>query len=126
MRNVRFELLHLLFLENFLQLQNFFSKQRFVLFSFSAFMTHTDFSCDIFTTDLAQNSFRRIAAPLHGQPMSGKLSVADSGEGPAPPQTLHPHPLIFRPTGRPKGRNNFFLTGDAHPKSPTTTGNEAV
>ena len=51
----RFELLHLLFLENFLQLQNFFSKQRFVLVSFSAFMTHTDFSCDIYGTDLAQN-----------------------------------------------------------------------
>ena len=94
-------------------------------------MTHTDFSCDIFTTDLAQNSFRRIAAPLHGQPMSGKLSVADSGEGPAPPHPSPPHPspplpLIFRPTGRPKGQNNFFLTGDADPKSPTTTGNEAV
>ena len=84
-------------------------------------MTHTDFSCDIYTTDLAQNSFRRIAAPLHGQPMSGKLSVADPGQGPPPGM---PSPLIFRPNGGPKGRK-IFLTSDAHPKSPTTTGNEA-
>ena len=37
---------------------------------------------------------------LNGQPMSGKLSVADPGEDPTP--------LIFRPNEGPKGRNNFF------------------
>ena len=73
-------------------------------------MTHTDFSCDIFTTDLAQNSFRRIAAPLHGQPMSGKLSVADSGEGPAPPHPTPPLPtplFLDQPDAR-KAETIFF------------------
>ena len=54
---------------------------------------------------------------LHGQAKPSKLSVAHPGKDPTP--------LIFRPNRGSKGRNNFFLTGDAHQKSPTTTGNEA-
>ena len=71
-------------------------------------MTHTDFSCDIFTTDLAQNSFRRIAAPLHGQPMSANYQWRIQGRGPPRPTPPLPTPLFLDQPDARKAETIFF------------------